>query len=730
MKKSTTAWTDVTDLLRKTTEQYCSEGEMLHGPGFNLHDVLSVTEIGDPKMDTFLNGPNKEYVYWPKDRFLEGLMKPVNELNLKQIIYMMDELICAVFTWYEGWTLAQTLLTCEYLHHLQHLEQHSDYSDPNNIVKYFHAFCNGILLLKTKVEYVMARTSCRESEEFSYDSCGFPEVQLMESETNVMERFDKLETELSNRVSFLTGKQTTQSFELFQGDKLLEEAITNAILSRISFIKNFILVHGCLSSVTSPQVNNCKKSITTCLTLLKSIKEEREALEIENHNIGFDKHIALLASFTSPLKPIELFSFDISYDAATAFLNEMNHILGVRQCQNLNQLIHFYKLFSFQNQNNSVVSRAYLFYITFSDDMIFGKYKLSTWIEKHLETEIISITDKHLQEMKKQAKKPEPLYQEWITALSYLILKLLNGYTHNKSRLRRVLANLIPDLGTAEQRSELIDVTWLNIDVRNHELVRKSDYMFSFSLFMIDFICEIMHQYLLLGFELDLYHHSELVQVAWYIDYITKIRSMNMNNLYAKKKKTAGAPLNRYQLYSKLTSEVHNLYYRGLCRFILAINKKGLYTNMSAEKEYPLASDELIFTNRFKPFYSTNQPPPVTFEHYLIANNLTHVSEKDLFDSAKDHFDAAVKAVDTILQQDIKLAPYEKQHLEWIQKSAKTNSVSVFVFSKHPPVTSSSSSSSSDTTPSPQPHIMPIYDLSVSKYYPVLKPPKKEVTKK
>lgn len=147
---------------------------------------------------------------------------------------------------------------------------------------------------------------------------------------------------------------------------------------------------------------------------------------------------------------------------------------------------------------------------------------------------------------------------------------------------------------------------------------------------------------------------------------------------------------------------------------------------MSAEKEYPLASDELIFLNRFKPFYSTNQPPPVTFENYLTANNLTHVSEKDLFDSAKDHFDATVKAVDTILQQDIKLAPYEKQHLELIQKSAKTNSVSVFVFSKHPNVTSSSNVSPSQQ----QQHIMPIYDLSVSKLYPVLKPPKKELAKK
>ena len=202
------------------------------------------------------------------------------------------------------------------------------------------------------------------------------------------------------------------------------------------------------------------------------------------------------------------------------------------------------------------------------DDLVFGKFKLGDWIEKHLETEVICLTEKHAQEIKKQKKNPDKLYQEWIAALSHIIQKILNAYCNNKSRLRRIFNNCVADLGLAEQRAEQIDVTWIGIDVNNIELVRKSDRLFSFSLFTIDFIVDIMHQTLVVGFDLDIYHHTEIVQVAWYIDYITKIRSSNQAKLFTdvKKKKSGAVNLNRYQLYARTLTEVHNLFYRGLFR--------------------------------------------------------------------------------------------------------------------------------------------------------------------
>ena len=322
-------------------------------------------------------------------------------------------------------------------------------------------------------------------------------------------------------------------------------------------------------SVVSPQVNNCKKSITTCLALFTQIKDENTLLELNSHSVGFDKHIALIGNYISPLKAIEIFSMETSLEIATNYLNEMNYVLGVRQVQSLSQLLHFFRNFSFSKKaENSVVSRAFLYYTTLQDDLIFGKHKLGDWIEKHLETEVICLTEKHAQEIKKQKKTPDRLYQEWLAALSHIIQKILNAYCNNKSRLRRIFNNCIADLGLAEQRAEQIDVTWIGIDVNNIELVRKSDKLFSFSLFMIDYIIDIMHQTLVVGFDLDIYHHTEIVQVAWYIDYITKIRSSNLAKLFTdvKKKKSGPVNLNRYQLYARTLTEVHNLFYRGLFR--------------------------------------------------------------------------------------------------------------------------------------------------------------------
>ena len=92
---STDKWQDVTSFIRKATREAFNEGEMVSGPGFKLADIMSATEMGDLKMDTFLNVPKGQYIYWPLTRFEKGQVKPIGELDLHQILYMIDQLICA-----------------------------------------------------------------------------------------------------------------------------------------------------------------------------------------------------------------------------------------------------------------------------------------------------------------------------------------------------------------------------------------------------------------------------------------------------------------------------------------------------------------------------------------------------------------------------------------------------------------------------------------------------------
>jgi len=312
-------------------------------------------------------------------------------------------------------------------------------------------------------------------------------------------------------------------------------------------------------------MTNSKKAVTNCLSLINQIKDQHEALDLQSQRTGFDKYIALIGSVMTPLTAMELFSLEKSMTVFVNHCNDMSTVLGVRQCQNLSQLFHFFKQFS--QKDNSVVSRSFLMHTTFVDDYVFGKFKISEWIEKHIESETPSITDKHLQEMKKNVKKPQPLYEEWIAALSHIYIKIFNGYANNKPRLRRVLFNSIANLGLAEQRAEMIDITWLNIDVNNSVELKKKELSFSFTLYMTDFIIDVMHQVLLLGFDLDIYHHTEFSQIAWYIDYLTRLRTLGFQRLHdTKKKKVPVANLSRYQVYIKVLTEIHNLFYRGLFR--------------------------------------------------------------------------------------------------------------------------------------------------------------------
>jgi len=93
---SSSKWRDVTNFIKTTTREEFAIGEMAHGPTFSLSEILSAIEIMDPKMDTFLNGPKGEYVFFPKERFERGLVTPINELSILNLLSMMDDFLSAV----------------------------------------------------------------------------------------------------------------------------------------------------------------------------------------------------------------------------------------------------------------------------------------------------------------------------------------------------------------------------------------------------------------------------------------------------------------------------------------------------------------------------------------------------------------------------------------------------------------------------------------------------------
>jgi len=137
--------------------------------------------------------------------------------------------------WFEGWSAGQSILTCVYLHNMKSLREASDYEQPQNIVKYFHGFANGLLLLKKVVDDVMSRTSCREGEEFSSDTCGFI-VEADANDTEIIQNLEILENQLNARLS------PSNALEPLQSSAEIEKNVVSALLSRISFIKVCILV--------------------------------------------------------------------------------------------------------------------------------------------------------------------------------------------------------------------------------------------------------------------------------------------------------------------------------------------------------------------------------------------------------------------------------------------------------------------------------------------------------
>lgn len=87
-------------------------GQLVHLQSFTLFDAMSAIEIMDPRMDT---GMAIEHTFESFD--IEKRTSPEDTLGI------MDRLVVREMAWISGHSLAQTVYTCIYFHHIKKLNQ-------------------------------------------------------------------------------------------------------------------------------------------------------------------------------------------------------------------------------------------------------------------------------------------------------------------------------------------------------------------------------------------------------------------------------------------------------------------------------------------------------------------------------------------------------------------------------------------------------------------------------
>ncbi|KAI5117409.1 hypothetical protein M0805_004631 [Coniferiporia weirii] len=99
---------DVTRLFDEASKDMALE-ELLMVDGFSLFEAMSAVEIGDPRMDSGAALPADEQ---------RPTFDPLTPLLPEEVCWILDRTLACEMHWHAGNSLAQTVFTCLYMHHL------------------------------------------------------------------------------------------------------------------------------------------------------------------------------------------------------------------------------------------------------------------------------------------------------------------------------------------------------------------------------------------------------------------------------------------------------------------------------------------------------------------------------------------------------------------------------------------------------------------------------------
>ncbi len=252
--------------------------------------------------------------------------------------------------------------------------------------------------------------------------------------------------------------------------------------------------------------------------------------------------------------------------------------------------------------------------------------------------------------------------QEFLEEFETAFFNLLHGWCNNRARFRRRLRRLIPMLATIESKAELLEASFFT----KSNSTGNEDFLITH--FVISVLLEAMKTYLLLGFELELYHTSEYKEVFWYLDYLTHVQVQNMRKLEAKTTHPAlptGVKLQKKYLEKVAPTttfsdeslmkisifEIENCLARGLFRFLTALGRVGEYKMDSEDFGFTFGSNKARYETRFEVFLYVSQPSYVPFEDYCKISSMPDSTPLDLFKSAEEHFVVANNIANTTLSR-------------------------------------------------------------------------------
>lgn len=514
-------------------------GELVHDDLFGLYDAMAAIELMDPKMDAGMMC-NKSKKVLPFDEMVEKGMIKVDGFTTAELIGIIDDTFACLVTWLDGHSLAQTVFINLYLH------------SPSLIVdRSLKAFAVVTLKLVDIINDFVHQASVYEEEDFQPKTYNF-NLAANTSVSKALTMIKVAEDELTKK---LKSRQETDEPELQ----------LQALLVRLSFTRHFFIFLNSFKkqvSAGSCQHNNnassqplsmkdflasIRQHLATCETLLKQwslstdlgVQPESDPQQTatdqveldgeepsdgqENNNksdyptiLGFEPLINQRLLPPSFPRYTKIKSRPETVDYLTAFLHRLKRLLTITDCLRLGEVLRFLDDFS-KMTPSCVISRSMLqlFYLHPSTGLVFGEVTFAKAIKdscrQFIRPPVLCVGEGGLGELPGVDAQTREIVEGFFNRCLIPFKNVVQTYGNNRARQREKIAIVLKDFGNIIEESVNLD-GYLGTKL-GHPSVFLQYWVFYHKL-------ALMSQYLLSGFELELYSRHEYVYIFFELEKI------------------------------------------------------------------------------------------------------------------------------------------------------------------------------------------------------------------
>ncbi|XP_042909668.1 N-alpha-acetyltransferase 35, NatC auxiliary subunit isoform X2 [Parasteatoda tepidariorum] len=652
-------WINVTEEFFKATEEL-ELGELLHDDMFGLFEAMSAIEMMDPKMDAGMmcNRGSKKVLNF--DQALKAGKLKIKDLSAEEQIGIIDATLACLVTWLEGHSLAQTVFTNLYLQKPHLVED-----------KIIRAFSIHLLKMLEVIRDFVNKAGVFEEEDFQPVMYGYKlanEIPIGKATTMMKE----VEDELQKKVKITRSKPGEEQPTEVQIQH--EDAV--ALCSRIKFCRLFYQALMTFQKKKCQAVEECDRFLIQCLELIPVIEKTIHLgispdPKAESSNradyptiLGFEPLVN--QRLLPPTFP--------RYTKIKTRKESMNYLLylvtRLRTICNITECITFHSALDFMNEFSKtspcVLSRSVLqlLYLNHSKCSVPGKVLGTMHIVDVLRDAIRSFIKPPIL-MPRSPLMMNLQTKEYVESfLGHCVrpfCTLIQITGHNRARQRDKLSHLIEELAALQEEADKVDAYLHNVSTN---LDNHFPHLACFGTWVLYHILKIMIQYVLSGFELELYSSHEYTYIFWYLYeflYGWMVSALSRANSYLSEQECKAEQMSQKGRNSKrnkkkkriqphkreiiLTQALQNLcggYYKAVCGFSLDGKLKRPCVEFDNER--------VRYEHRFAPFNSIITPPPVPYSQFKdVAEMLQfHSTPTDLYMDACKCFHHARLNLETL----------------------------------------------------------------------------------